>query len=960
MRPTLYLIDGHYQIYRSFYGLPGGLTSPTGEPTGATHVFCSMLFSLIRQRRPNHLAMIMDVSDETVFRRDLDPDYKAHRDPPPEALEVQLHRIVSIVEGLGIPIHRVPGFEADDVMATIAERVRHQNVHVYLVSRDKDLEQLITDRVTLYDPVKDADVDAKALLATKGYAPEQAVEIQTLVGDATDNVPGVNGVGLKTAAKLIGQYGSADAVLAHADELTPKLRDSIKSFASQVRITRQLVTLRRDVPMEFDLSACAVSRISTHPVRRIFSELGFNRLQETLELIEVECAAKSGDAPARSTPTSGPTNPGFLFADDPAEEPRSRSAATASRPPTSSPEVRGSSRDSLAAEVGSARPAHATANYTLVDSPDALDELVRRLVDQPLFAFDTETTGINPVASQLVGLSVSWRAGEAYYLPVRAAVGDVLPMAQFIERLKPVLENPRIGKVGHHAKYDMVVLRQVGIRTQGLAFDTLLASFVLDPLRRSHSLDSLAAGLLGHDMIPITDLIGKGKNQLTMDLVDTRRVCEYAAEDADYTWRLMELMKPQLAGTDLEPLFRDTEMPLVDVLAEMEHHGISLDVDLLRSLGGSIGDRLVELTGELHQRVGHPFNLDSPKQLSAVLFDELGFHSVKKTKTGRSTDAETLEALAAQTDHPVPRLLLEYRELSKLKGTYVDTLPKMVCRRTGRVHASFHQTGAITGRLSSSDPNLQNIPIRTETGRRIREAIIAESPDDVILSADYSQIELRLLAHFCEDTALVEAFRQGMDIHQSVAAEVFGVPVEAVTTQQRGVAKAVNFGIIYGQTAMGLSRTLSIRVGEAKSFIDAYFKRYPGIRSFIDRCVEEARTRGHAQTILGRRRPIPELHSRNHALRSFGERIAVNTVVQGSAADLIKRAMIDIHRAIRAGQLSARMVIQVHDELVFETPRSQVEASAKLIRQSMEGAFSLRVPIAADVGWGRNWAESKK
>jgi DNA polymerase-1 len=505
----------------------------------------------------------------------------------------------------------------------------------------------------------------------------------------------------------------------------------------------------------------------------------------------------------------------------------------------------------------------------------------------------------------------------------------------------------------------MLVLRQLGIVVAGLRFDTMLASYLLDPMGRSHSLDAMAKDFLGHVMIPITDLIGKGRDQLTMDQVDTAHVCEYAAEDADYTWRLKELLEPRMAGSHVEPLFRDTEMPLVEVLTEMEHNGIALDCRLLKQLGATMEDRLIELTREVHQAAGHPFNLDSPKQLAEVLFDEHGFSVVRKTKTGRSTDAETLEALAAQTDHAIPKLLLEYRELSKLKNTYVDTLPKMVSRRTGRVHASFNQTGAITGRLSSSDPNLQNIPVRTELGKRIREAFVAGGADSVLLAADYSQIELRLLAHFCRDSALLEAFHLGQDIHRAVAAQVNGVSPDEVTPAQRSAAKAVNFGIIYGQTPFGLSRSLGIPVGTARTFIDTYFMRYPGIRLFINRCVEEARSTGYAETILGRRRPIPELKSRNPGQVAFGERIAVNTVVQGSAADLIKRAMIDIHRELKSGRHPAKMLIQVHDELVFEVPRGDIEEEARMIREKMEHAIPLDVPIVVDVAWGRTWAESK-
>ncbi|MFH1109123.1 MAG: DNA polymerase I [Planctomycetota bacterium] len=909
MSKTLYLLDGHYQIYRAFYGLPQQLSSPTGEPTGATHVFCSMLFGLIQKRRPDYLAMVMDVSDETVFRHDLDPNYKTHRDPAPEALHVQADRIVSILSALRVPIYRRPRFEADDLIATIVERLRDEDVRIYIVSRDKDLEQLLSDRVRLLDPGKDAEMDVAALLETKGYTPEQAVEVQTLAGDSTDNIPGVPGVGPKTAAKLIIQYGSAAAVIEHADELSPKMRERVKAFAAQLPVTRQLVTLRRDVPFDFELRDCALDRLSPSAVRPIFEELGFNRLTEALEAL----------APLT--------------------------------------EHGGASLDHATHPERTARAEWE--KYALVDTPEKFADFVGQLAAQPEFAFDTETTGLNAVEVDIVGLSFAWKAGEAYYLPVRAVMGATLPLSDVVRRLRPIFEDPSIAKVGQNAKYDMLVLRQLGITVAGLRFDTMLASYLLDPMGRSHALDALAKNLLGHDMIPITDLIGKGKDQLTMDQVDTRQVCEYAAEDADYTWRLKEILEPQIAGSHIETLFHDTEMPLVEVLAEMEHNGIALDCGLLKRLGATMEDRLIELTRDVHQAAGRVFNLDSPKQLGEVLFDEQGFRVVRKTKTGRSTDAETLEALAAQTDHAIPKLVLEYRELSKLKNTYVDTLPKMVCRRTGRVHASFNQTGAITGRLSSSDPNLQNIPVRTDLGKQIRAAFVAGDAESVLLTADYSQVELRLLAHFCKDAALLDAFQRGQDIHRAVAAQVNGVAVEEVTPAQRSAAKAVNFGIIYGQTPFGLSRSLGIPVGEARAFIDTYFLRYPGIRLFIDRCIDEAKRTGYARTILGRRRPIPELKSRNPGQASFGERIAVNTVVQGSAADLIKRAMIDIHRELKGGGHPARMLIQVHDELVFEVPKRDVEREAAMIRDKMEHAIPLDVPIVVDIAWGRTWADSK-
>ena len=903
MPKSCYIIDGHAQMFRAYYAPFPGLNAPSGEPTKATFVFCRMLLGLIRDRRPDYLAMTLDVGAENVFRRKIDPQYKANREPPPEDFAPQADRIVSIVQALNIPTFRQVGFEADDLMATVCERLAGEDVNVYLVSRDKDLEQLISDRVRLYDPGRDVVIGRDELLAEKGYAPTDAVELQTLTGDSVDNVPGVPGIGPKTAAKLITQYGSARAVLDHADELTPKQRENVKGFAEQMPVTRQLVTLRRDVDFPFDLRRCSVDAITFGNVRPVFEELGFTRLLPQLDAID------SGDA-ARSP----------------------------------------------AVEVPAPRDG---GDYRLVDTPDAFDAFVQELSGRDTFAFDTETTGLNPIASRLVGLSFSWQAGRAYYVPVRAAVGRTLDEAAVVERLRPVFENPERKKVGQNLKYDMAVLRQVGIHVKGALFDTMIASFVLDPVRRSHGLDGLALEHVGHRMIPITELIGKGKQQCSIDEVDTARVCEYAAEDADLTWRIYEVLKPRIEASSFAGLFYETEMPLVEVLCDMECDGVALDTDLLGGLSDSTADRLDELTREIHSSAGHAFNIDSTRQLAGVLFDELKLPVVRKTKTGRSTDAETLETLSRTCDHPLPRLVLEYRESNKLKSTYLDTLPKMVCRKTGRIHAGFHQTGTVTGRLSSSEPNLQNIPIRTELGRRIRGAFVAGRADHVLLTADYSQIELRVLAHFCRDEALVEAFRGGQDIHAFVAAQVNGVPIGQVTYEQRSAAKAVNFGIIYGQTAFGLARSLNISRTAAKTFIDMYFMRYPGLRLFIDETVANARRNGYVETILGRRRPLPELASASPQQAALGQRLAINTVIQGSAADLMKRAMIDIHHEIEANNRPGRMLVQVHDELVFEVPEARVEAEADMVRRKMTRAIPLIVPLEVDLAWGRNWLEAK-
>ncbi|MEE9297396.1 MAG: DNA polymerase I [Phycisphaerae bacterium] len=905
MSRSLYVIDGHYQIYRAYYAPFDRLTSPTGEPTKATHAFCGMLFNLIRKRQPDHLVMVIDSSAEAVFRRDIFPDYKAQREPPPEDFAPQADRILAIVRAMGIPVLSLTGFEADDLMATITRQLAERDIDIFLVSRDKDLEQLISKKVSMYDAGNGETTDADALFRKKGFTPNQAIDIQTLTGDSVDNVPGVVGIGPKTALKLIKQYGSADAVLENADQLTPKLAQRVKAFADQIEITRQLVTLRQDVPLDFDLGPSRLSSIPVEQVRPIFKELGFNRLTEQLNALS-------------------PTGERYGETEAPA-----------------------------AVEVDT------RGDYRLIDTREQLNELANTLESLSTFAFDTETTSLNPISGQVVGLSFSWKAGAACYIPIRASVGRTLPGDAVIQKLKPIFENPSIHKCGHNLKFDMLVLRQMGIKVAGASFDTMIASFLLDPLRNSHGLDALVRDLLGHHMIPISDLIGKGKNQTTMDQIDTQRVGEYASEDADYTWRLYEHLQPLIVDAPVRSVFENVEMPLVGVLVEMEHNGIAVDTDVLAKMSNYLADRLKELTSGIHQAAGHEFNIDSTRQLAQVLFDEHGLEVIRKTKTGRSTDAETLNVLAAITSSPIPKLVLEYRELTKLKGTYVDTLPEMIDSGTGRIHSSFHQTGAVTGRLSSSNPNMQNIPVRTETGRRIRAAFVAGNPDHVLLVADYSQIELRVLAHFCGDQTLQRAFHQGQDVHAFVAAQINGVNIAEVTKDQRSAAKAVNFGIIYGQTPFGLSRSLGIPVAEAKAFIDTYFMRYPGIRLFIDRCIEQARSQGYVETILGRRRPVEELKSRNRQRVAQGERLAVNTVIQGSAADLIKRAMIDIQKVIDRENRPSRMLLQVHDELVFEVPEAHVQDEAEMIREKMCAAIPLDVPIVVDVNWGVNWLESK-
>jgi len=918
MAERFFIIDGLGQIFRSYYAPFRRLTAPTGEPTRATYVFTNTLLQLIREQRPDYLVMAMDSPDEEVFRRRIDPEYKANRPPPPEDLAPQIERILQIVQTAGIPIISAAGFEADDVIATLSDQYAGSDRTFLIVSKDKDLEQLLSEHVRMFDPSTGEVIGPDELRKKKGYGPDQAIEIQILTGDPTDNVPGVKGVGPKKAAELIARYGSADNVVAHADELTPALRRNVLAFAEQIPRVRELLTLRKDVPLKLDLQAARFTGLDTQALLPIFKTLGFQRL------VDQFAEQASGSTEKKTAPGDGPADTLFELAGT-------------------------SSNITVASE---------SCRYELVDTPAKLESFLDQLRRQRRFAFDTETTHMNPAWARLVGMSFSWKTRTGWYLPL-AGVGRTLPREPTLAALRPIMADPDIEKIGQNIKYDLVVLAHHGVPVAGVAFDTMVASFVLDSGRRSHSLETLARDLLGREVIPISDLIGKGKRQITFDKVDTQQAAIYAAEDAEITWALYEVLSSQLTASDLEPLFRETEMPLVEVLATMEAEGVNLDTQVLARMSNELADRLQALTRQIHAEAGRPFNIDSPKQLAEVLFDELGLPAVKRTRTGYSTDAETLETLAAQTDHPVPRLVREYRELIKLKSTYIDPLPDMICPRTGRVHASFHQTTAVTGRLSSSDPNLQNIPVRTELGRRIREAFVPRDADHVLLTADYSQIELRVLAHFCKDRALLQAFAENRDIHRFVASQVFGVPLEEVTPEQRGKAKAVNFGIIYGQTAYGLSRSTGMSVTESQRFIDRYFERYPGIRAFIDTTIAEARREGFVRTILGRRRAVPGIDSRNRGLRAAAERLAVNTVIQGSAADLIKRAMIHIHQRIVREKRPSRMVIQVHDELVFDVPRDEVRSEAEFIEHEMTHALPLDVPINVVIAWGENWLEAK-
>lgn len=917
---TFYLLDGHAQIFRAYYAPFRELTTPDGRNVKATYVFTQLVLSLLGQR-PDYFAVAFDVSDETTFRKEEYDAYKDHREKAPEDLGPQLEMVRRILDQMGVVTVEREGFEADDLIATIAKRLP-DDVELRIVSKDKDLHQILSEHVGLYDPKEDETLFGPDLKEAKGYTPEQAVEVQTLVGDPTDNIPGVAGIGVKTAAKLIEQYGSAEAVMEHADQQTPKRRENLLAAAEILPVTRRLVTLRDDVPLELDLEACRTPEPTRDDVRATFEELGFRTFLEQL-------------------PGGASEQP--LFAGDGGDGVNEGA-------------------DDGGADGGNAASHRDGAAYHLVVDEAGLEALLQALDGAEAIAIDTETTSLRACDAELIGVSLAVRPEEAWYLPVRSREREVLDAGTVLEALGPLLEDERAVKVGQNLKYDLQVLWNAGARVEGPIFDTLIAAALLRPERRGNGLDALARDLLGLELIPTRQLIGKGKNQKSMLDVPLAELAEYAAEDADATWRLYELFRAELDGApdELRRLAHELEFPLVRVLARMEARGVKLDLELLAETAETLEARIAQLRVEIQQAAGRAFNPDSPAQLGEVLFDDLGMRVVKRTKTARSTDASVLEMLAAETEHPLPALVLEYRELTKLLGTYLAPLPGFVSERDERLHASFNQVGAATGRLSSSDPNIQNIPVRTETGRLIRRAFTASADDRLLLTADYSQVELRMLAHLSGDAEMTRAFEAGLDIHAFVASQVYSVELDEVTAEMRRVAKTVNFGIVYGQTAFGLARTLRIPQGDAAAFIEAYKARYQGIDRFLQECIDFAKEHGYVATLLGRRRPVSEIHSRNRNLRSLGERLAINTVVQGSAADLIKLAMRELDaRLVGDDTLDAYMIIQVHDELVFDVAEAHAERALEVVREEMTGAMELDVPLAVDAALGRDWASSK-
>ncbi|WP_119418409.1 DNA polymerase I [Desertibaculum subflavum] len=921
----LTLVDGSGYIFRAYHALPP-LTRKDGTPTGAVFGFCNMLERLVEDaaadHKITHLAVVFDAARET-FRHQIYANYKANRPEPPEDLIPQFPLFRQAVDAFCVPRVELQGFEADDVIATYARLAKEAGIEVEIVSSDKDLMQLVRDGVGMYDPIKLKPIGAAEVMEKFGVPPSKVVEVQALAGDSTDNVPGVPGIGVKTAAQLINEYGDLDTLLARAAEIKqPKRRESLLANKEQALISRRLVQLDENVPVPLGLDKLAVQPCDTDRMIAFLREMEFERLVARAQ--SKLAGARSVPAPAASDEATAPAGP-----------------------------------------LNSA--------YRLVQKADELRGWVDRATRAGYVAVDTETTSLDAMQAKLVGVSLSVETGEACYIPLghvgggsqgaldldgAAAQGapEQIPMAEAVAILKPLLEDPAILKIGQNIKYDALVLSRLGIEVAPID-DTMLISFVLENGLHGHGMDELSELVLGHKPVSYDEVTGKGKTRITFDRVGLDDALRYAAEDADVTLRLHQSLKPKLRAKGMLSVYERLDRPLVPVVVAMERAGIKVDVEELRRLSAMFAKKMGELEAEIHELAGQPFNVGSPKQLGEILFDKMQLPGGRRMKTGAwGTDADVLEALAGD-GHALPQKVLDWRQVQKLKSTYTDTLQQEINPETGRVHTSYALAATSTGRIASSDPNLQNIPVRTDEGRQIRRAFVAE-PGNLLMSADYSQIELRILAHIADIEPLKQAFRDGIDIHAKTASEVFNVPVEGMDPMVRRSAKAINFGIIYGMSSFGLARQLGIGQREAATYIDAYFKRYPGIRDYMDRTKRQAREQGYVETIRGRRCHFPAINDKNPARRGFMERAAINAPIQGSAADIIKRAMVKLPAALARAGLKAKMLLQVHDELVFEVPEAERDATAATVRHEMEAAATLSVPLVVETGFGRNWGEA--
>ncbi len=928
MPPILCLIDGHALAYRAYFALTAGSGSDrwrtsSGEPTAGVHGFVSVLLRILQRERPDYMAVAFDTGK--TFRHEMFAEYKATRAKMPDDLRTQMERIRQAVDALGIPRLEVDGYEADDVLGSVAWQSAASGLGVKIFTGDRDLLQLVTERVIVNLPgrsLADArDYTPPAVKEYLGVRPDQVVDFKALMGDSSDNIPGVPGIGKKTAIKLLTAYDTLDNVYAHLDELKPGMRKKLEAGRESAYLSRKLAQIVTDLVVPFDIEQARLETLNADPLRALFRELEFFSLLKRLQ--EVEAFYNHGEE--RPAALQGGQLSLFGGQD------------------SSSIAVAASSQESRSWEV--------------VDTPEALESLSRALQSASRIAVDTETTSTDKMRADLVGISVAFSPEHGYYIPVGHLQGKQLPLQSVMDALRPALTNPDIPKVGHNLKYDFVILARHGLRIAPLGFDSMLAEWLINPDSRSLGLKKLAFMRLQMEMQPIEALIGKGKQQRSMAEVSIQEAAPYAVDDVLAVLRLMPVLQSDLEARQAASLLQDVEMPLIPVLADMEMAGIGLDVPFLQGMSKELQERMHALEAQVHSAVGEPFNLNSTQQLSRALFEKLGLSppaGTRRTAHGTySTSASVLEAL--REAHPVVNMVLEYRELAKLKSTYVDALPQQVNPRTGRVHTSYSQTSSVTGRIASLNPNLQNIPIRTELGRKVRRAFVA-APGHVLLGVDYSQVELRLAAHMSGDAAMIAAFRAGQDIHAATAAAIYNVPIEQVTKAQRRHAKAINFGLIYGMSAFGLTRSSELTLAEAEDFVKAYFERFPGVKAYLDEMRRIAAQRGYVETLLGRRRYFPELQrTTNRNARNRAEREAINAPIQGTAADIIKLAMLRLPSALREAGLQAQILLQVHDELVLECPEQELDATVRVVRAVMEQAYSLRVPLVTEARYGQTW-----
>lgn len=881
---TLYLIDGSSYIHRAYHAM-GGLTNSKGFPTGAVFGFVAMIMKTIADKTPERLVVVFDAKGKT-FRNDIYPLYKANRPSMPEDLRLQIPKIHEIVDCYSIPSLTVEGYEADDIIATLTRKALDYRWNVVIVSSDKDLMQLVSEKVAMWDPQRDVLYDSELVREKFGVPPDRLLDFMALTGDSSDNIPGIPGIGPKTASKLITEFQTLESIYEHLGHVPKEtLRRKIVDNRESAFLSRRLAELCDRVPLSVKIDDLMVGEPDVEALRNLFLELEFRKFLTAL-------------------PTERTLD---------------------------------------------------TAQYRTITRQEELEECIRTLSGGKRFAIDLESTSRFPVEAELVGISLCVESGAAWYIPVGHVKGQQIPKREVLASLKPILEDENYEKIGHNIKYDFIILRKEGIHLKGITCDTMLASYLLDPARRGHSLDDLSEALLNHRTIPIRDLIGSGKSQIVFSDVEIDRAAEYACEDADVTLRLAEHLEPQIDQHGLASLFRTVELPLIPVLGEMELRGVFVDVDYLTKLSVEFADAINETEQKIYELAGEAFNINSPKQLAEILFHRLGMKPVKKTKTGQSTALDVLEELAVQ--HDLPREILEYRSLFKLKSTYVDTLPALVNPRTGRIHTSYNQAVAATGRLSSSDPNLQNIPIRTQEGRKIRKAF-KPAEGCVFVAADYSQVELRIMAHLSGDRRLVEAFSLGEDIHAITAAGVFDCAPPLVTPEMRRKAKAINFGIIYGMGPFKLARQIGVGLKLAKKYLEDYYETYSGVKSYMDKVPEHAKKDGFVTTILGRKRYLPDVNSPNKIAQQAAFRMAVNTTIQGSAADLMKLAMIRTADLIRERRIPGFLILQVHDELILEVEEAGAHEAAQLVESAMKNVYPLAVPLEVDVAIGQDWEEA--